>query len=542
MSEYTTRQVLDMIQAHGGPKGLDLSAQDLRRIDLSHDAIQAELAQVRATDPGAEPAWLDQGPSGGGITLAEANLQNAALTEADLQGASLRGADLQEAYLTGAHLRGADLRGATLQGAYLGEADLRGAVLREAALQEVNLEMAHLQRADLRAANLERANLWRADLQGANLGKATLQGANLGGADLRGANLGAAHLQGANLWRTSLQGANVRGADLREARLRRANLQMSNLWRADLQGANLEGAHLQGANLRRADLEGANLGRADLHRVNLAEAVLRGANLWRADLQGANLRYADLAQVALLDAESIAGVHLYRAKLDHTALTRDQLGGAIGEELAAKWSEARDVYLALKDNFEQLGRYDDAAWAYQKERRMEKITKAPWHCREYYGQRQPLWRPLRSLLARRWPQALQWQYGGLSGWSPLVWWFWSRYTLEYLADWLVELLCGYGESIWRVLLWIPVALLGFAAYYWWVGGVWLVDSASGSLATAPSFWHYVTYSAGALTTTGFARYVPADDRVRFITALQAFVGVFLGGLLGFVAGHRIRRS
>jgi len=67
MSEYTTRQILDMIEANGGAAGLDLSRRDLREIDVGHDTVQAELARVREVDPQEEPKWA--GPTTRGINL-----------------------------------------------------------------------------------------------------------------------------------------------------------------------------------------------------------------------------------------------------------------------------------------------------------------------------------------------------------------------------------------------------------------------------------------------------------------------------------------
>ena len=437
MSEYTTRQILDMIEANGGPEGLDLSEKDLREIDLSRDTIQAELVRVRRVKSGIAPTWVSTLTHG--IDLKKVNLQKSKLARANLQGADLSVVNLQ----------GPDLRGANLQGA-------------------------HLKAADISPAFPAEDNLYGGYSQRANL-------------------------QGAVLW----------GANLQEAKLVQANLRD-----ADLRVAVLRGAELSGA-----DLRGAELGSADLK-----EADLRGANL---------------TQVSLLDAKSIEAISLYRATLDHTQLAKDRLGGAIGEELRREWFQAKEAYLELKNNFEQIGRYDDASWAYCKERRMEKATKAPWRCREYYGQEEPFPRSIRGLFSKLWPNLRQ--YGRLPRWSPLVWWFWLKYTVKWLGDWFVELLCGYGESIRRVLFWMAAKILGFAAYYWHIDGVWLVEP-SGEAKIATSVWHYLIYSAGAFTTTQFARFQAADDRVRMVTAIQAIIGIVLAGLLGFVAGNRIRRS
>lgn len=422
MSEYTTRQILDMIEANGGPEGLDLSGKDLREIDLSRDTIQAELVRVRRVKSGIAPTWVSTLTHG--IDLKKVNLQKSKLARANLQGADLSVVNLQ----------GSDLRGANLQGAHLKAADISPAFPAED-----NLYGGYSQRADL---------------------------------------------QGAVLWRANLQ---------------EAKLVQSNLRDADLRVAVLRGAELSGADLR-------------------------GAELGSADLKEADLRRANLTQVSLLDAKSIEAISLYRATLDHTQLAKDRLGGAIGEELRREWFQAKEAYLELKNNFQQIGRSDDASWAYRKERQMEKACSAPWYA----------WRFVRRELGDSYVEPL-------AVWHQKVWWFYIRHTLKWLCDWFVEYLCGYGESLLRVLFWMAATLCGFATYYWRIGGVWLVEPNKGA-KVATSFWHYLIYSAGAFTTTQFARFQAADDRVRMVTAIQAIIGIVLAGLLGFVAGNRIRRS
>ena len=118
--------------------------------------------------------------------------------------------------------------------------------------------------------------------------------------------------------------------------------------------------------------------------------------------------------------------------------------------------------------------------------------------------------------------------------------FLSPETVNRAIDEAFELLCKYGESVRRVVCWMLVEVFGFATYYRHIG-VWLRES-DGTANTATSFWHYLTFSLSAFTTTGFARFQAADARVRLVVVIQAVIGIFLTGLLGFVAGNRIRRS
>ena len=83
------------------------------------------------------------------------------------------------------------------------------------------------------------------------------------------------------------------------------------------------------------------------------------------------------------------------------------MGQRIGDELTAdrkktsdQYHSAKEAYLLLKNNFNQIGRYEDASWAYVKEQQMEKMA--------YYWEWHPYrWDavPVFGSLARRlvWP-------------------------------------------------------------------------------------------------------------------------------------------
>lgn len=339
--------------------------------------------------------------------------------------------------------------------------------------------------ANLWSANLQGADLRHADLRDAALERANLQGANLGGTNLQGADLLWANLQGAHLWgRANLQGAKLAGAKLQGAFLVDANLQDAFLPAAKLQRADLRSARLQGAILGDVDLQGA-----DLRNANLQGAVLLGANLERAHLRDARLQGVDLSTTA-----SIRHCYLSGALLDRNRLRQEQLGGAVGEERDRDYTRAKVAYLGLKQNFSELGDYAASSWAYCRERRMEK----------------------REALKR------------------------GRYAKVFF-DQIVELVCDYGEGFWRVLGCLALLWLGFALIYGITGHVLadrgpvysttrnLIDLLSFSLATM------VTIEAPALL-------VYPSLLMRILMPLEAALGIFFLGLLGFVAGNRIRRS
>ena len=360
------------------------------------------------------------------------------------------------------------------------------------------------------------------------------EGLDLTGADLTGVDLGwqaiykelnkikSKDSNVSPIWYSrKTEGINLRGVDLLLADCEETNLEC-----ADLEGAKLWDATFSKARLWRANLREAILTGSDFQQADLSCADLRDSETLNTDFRGANLRGACLEAVDLFSAESLAGIHVCGAVLDRTRMRWEQLGGKVGEEIEGDYWLAKEAYLNLKNNFNSLGRCNDASEVYIKERQMEKMCSAPWRVRRVYMGERDLGYSEESRLPV---------------WHPRVLWFCARHTWKWFWDWVAELVCGYGERIRRVLFWMVASLLGFAAYYWGIGGVWLVEP-DGSRVAATSFWHYLIYSAGAFTTTEFARFQAADDRVRMVTAIQAIIGIVLAGLLGFVAGNRIRRS
>jgi len=483
----------------------------------SYDCCWEHYYNCYGTRVGMYASAVDQwlGVERGVETLTRAELlglieENGGSGGLDLCGRDLSELDLsQEAILQELQARGSG-DDAFPPWVYLVKGKARGIHLAEAQLRGARLESSNLQGACLRGADLSGACLRQADL-----GRAELGGANLSDADLTHANLERADLVGADLRRAQLQ-----GADCRYALLAAANLQEAHMSRVRLEWSNLMTANLQHARLREANLEGASLEGARMQEADLVRATLRGATLHDTHLEGAHLQGADLRGLNLAGMNNLAGAWMFRSQLEKTNLTKEQLGGSIGEERSRWYGQAKEAYLGLKSNFESIGRYADASWAYVNERRMEKMTHHPRFARQYHAEleglaRDPDW--------------------GVPRW----WWFYLRHTEMWVSDWLVQAVCGYGESVKRALATLVGLWLVAAIYYRLAWGV--VGSDGGSVA---GFADYLTYSLGALTTTSFDHLRPRLDVgwVPVVTAIEALLGIFLTGLLGFVAANRIRRS
>jgi uncharacterized protein YjbI with pentapeptide repeats len=348
-------------------------------------------------------------------------------------------------------------------------------------------------------------------------------------------------------------------------------------WRSVLnEGISLGSCILHATYLNGANLEGADLTLSNLTDVKLINANLDRTLLWHSDLTGAYIeeswfRWADfrgthLQGVDLYDAH-LDNAFWYGAILDKTRMRRERLGRAIGEELAAKgqrplrslrssqtFHHAREAYLALKTNFDSIGRYDDAAWAYVKERQMDKAMHFPttvghgwirselrrgtrrWRKRNpgrlrrfarssIFGRVRWAWLHLRVLI-RLCPPDVKNQTGEEHVDRP-----------RWLRTWLYEAICGYGENAWLPLVWAVVVVAVFTAIYAAAGNV-----ASGDGGATHNVLTALTHSIAAFATVGFNTLEPVGWGARLLTAIEAMFGIGLFALFVFTLGNRMRRS
>jgi len=113
--------------------------------------------------------------------------------------------------------------------------------------------------------------------------------------------------------------------------------------------------------------------------------------------------------------------------------------------------------------------------------------------------------------------------------------------LKYCGDGLTELVCDYGESVRRVLASVIAIFVVFAFIYGVTGSVVRTIGETHAVTRRPI--DLLIFSLLAMTTSGSPAVdlLPRNEYVHLITGVQAALGIFLTGLLGFVAGNRIRR-
>ena len=347
----------------------------------------------------------------------------------------------------------------------MGDGTRENPYTREDVLRLIQENGGTAKRLDLSGKRFEKGvNLCGLDLRGIVLEEAHLERVDLSGAHLEGADLIHANLEGADLFHANLEGAVLPGATLQGAALRGAYLE-----EADLSGANLEEADLSGANLKGADLigvhpEGANLSGANLEGADLSDANLEGADLSGANLEGANLTGAHLEEANLIGVELSPDTRLENVHWGNYIL---------GDETDRNFNGAVDIYRRLKQWHTNAGMYDIAGEFFYRE--MEARRKS-----------------------RRWkaePHLKLW-------------------------DWILRLLCGYGEVWWRVIIWAAAVVCGLALIYFAIGTL-----------TPNTFLNSLYYSSVSFTALGYGSWAPQPTGwVKGLGAVEAFVGVFMMAL------------
>ncbi len=279
---------------------------------------------------------------------------------------------------------------------------------------------------------------------------------------------------------------------LKKARFEKACMAKADLSQADLSGTHFFDCTLSGADLIGANLSDCDLSHCDLKNVDLTKAHLVKARLWNTELADANLTECDLSGADLWNAG------LFNVKLWHTVLTGARSITKMSFSSGARMYDnpkinesgalsAEESYRDLKQYFMNSGMYNDASWASFKEKSMERVIlkkKGDW---------------------------------------------------IYIPSLIMNILCGYGEKPYRIVLSAIGTIALFAILYHSFNAV--------QGPCNPSYlmrWYdYLYYSAITFTTVGYGDFVPKPiGAFRLLAAAEAFCGVFVTGLFIFTLARK----
>lgn len=301
----------------------------------------------------------------------------------------------------------------------------------------------------------------------------------------------------AELVRALNAGADLSSSNLKKVVIKNAHIEKANLKKACLSQADLSGNHffdsaLDGADLVGADLSDCEITHCSMNGSDLTKAHLSQSRLWNVTLSDANLTEADLSGTDLWNT------NLFNVKLWHTAfrgtksLSRSSFAGSskafdnphINEAGALS---AEEAYRDLKQYFINNGMYNNASWASFKEKTMERLVlkkKGDWN---------------------------------------------------YFPSLVMNILCGYGEKPYRIILTAMSTILLFALLYFSFGAI----ESPGYPSYSMRWFDYIYYSTITFTTVGYGDFVPKPFGLfRLMAAVEAFSGVFVTGLFIFTLARK----
>ncbi|GAG01535.1 unnamed protein product, partial [marine sediment metagenome] len=181
-----------------------------------------------------------------------------------------------------------------------------------------------------------------------------------------------------------------------------------------------------------------------------------------------NFGQTNLENVFLgLDLDEGVLIDFTNVLLRNTKTQKKQIVHHILQENRKEFSQAREVYLLLKNNFHSIGRYEDESWAFKKEKDMDRLTYSLIKYIEnknekvYYGSIQLFSNLIESYFGNKKGYILGKDFKNQIYFYSLiifrrlrnfVRWIFSKNILKYLSSQFFNIICGYGEKPIRVIV------------------------------------------------------------------------------------------
>jgi uncharacterized protein YjbI with pentapeptide repeats len=329
------------------------------------------------------------------------------------------------------------------------------------------------------------------------------RGRSLSGVELRDLELDHVCFDDCELTDLKFDGSSLRNCSFRNATLTRVSFGHSTHEGSDFRNAKIHSSDLRYALIIAGTFRDATLCYCDLYRAVIERGtVFEGSNLYwcslhSTDLRGSTLRLQNLR--TRLPHEDPEELHRIHQLLEGVLPTDVDIESE--EKVDKRLGDASETYRHLAGCWSAMGCYRDEGTAYQRAKDLE------------------LQRTVHQM--RSAPT--------LSG----------RIVATYRAFLLAvaKVLCGYGERLDWIALWIAGLALVPAAALWVRHGVIITRP-----GPAPGSLDYLRYSLGNMVTAPPGDLRPKSSAIDFMLVLQTLVAIPLLGLFGFVLGNRFRRS
>jgi len=173
--------------------------------------------------------------------------------------------------------------------------------------------------------------------------------------------------------------------------------------------------------------------------------------------------------------------------LRNTKIEKNQIENRILQEEQKEFSEAKEVYLLLKNNFHSIGKYENESWAFKKEKDMER--KGNCHFKTLHK------------------------------------WLWSCF---------LNGIFGYGEQPGKVII-SAISIILIFTFLFMSSGI-SGTSIGGSISK--NFLDCVYFSVITFTTLGYGDFRPLEGWSRIFSGTEAFIGALMMALFIYTFARR----
>ena len=273
------------------------------------------------------------------------------------------------------------------------------------------------------------------------------------------------------------------------------------------------------------------------------------------------------------------------ARLRNTQIQREDIADHILQEREEYFSQAKEVYLLLKNNFHSLGRYDDESWAFTKEKDMERKSYRHFIKEYMLEELGPKWKN-KGIKYCLYPALLDYEYSAKylqDHWLPISWKNLNRlfscmldfsrhpiaslraefrnlasfvatnkrkrigeisrgeickvlcsstkYLAKYYGSTLLKYLYRWGEWPWLIFPWCGGTIFFFSLLYL------SVDIITRDGVLVKSYLSKLYFSGVTFTALGYGDYSPLGW-ARPLAFLESFLGIFLIALFVFSFARR----
>jgi len=188
-----------------------------------------------------------------------------------------------------------------------------------------------------------------------------------------------------------------------------------------------------------------------------------------------------------LDLEKDTFIDFTNAILRNTRIKMEEIDGHILQEQERTFSEAKEIYLLLKNNFHSIGKYKDESWAFKKEKDMERKDNC--HFKSLHK------------------------------------WLWSC---------ILNGIFGYGEQPFKVIISAMSIILIFTFLFVSIG----ISNVGTEYITTKNFFDCIYFSTVTFTTLGYGDFRPLEGSGRIFAGTEAFIGAFMMALFVYTFARR----